>query len=715
MSASAHILILFAVLSAQNLWGQSLIKIPDTLSGSQIVLTIQDSVTEFFPGFSTATIGYNGSYLGPTVILHQGDSVTFVVHNRLTDTTTTHWHGLHVAPINDGGPHNIILPGHTWMPHFTVMDKAATYWYHPHPHGKTMAQIVKGAAGLIIIRDAEEAALSLPRSYGVDDIPLIFQFETFDTVTRQIVANDDADNAVLVNGTINGMVNLPAQWVRLRLLNASSLRFFRFGFWDSRLFFQIATDNGLLDAPVPLTRLDLSPGERAEILADFTGQQGDTLFLKTYGSEFPNGYPGGPAIMGMMRGPLDNVDFTVLQINVTAPTAHPVTTIPSALTSNAVWPQANAAFRYVEFTAQPMMSMNFFINNAQFDMEVINFTVRQESVEIWNIENRTFVAHPFHIHGNHFYILEKNGFLPPPNEQGRKDVVLVPAMSGIKIITKYADFSDTLMPYMFHCHLLSHEDEGMMGQFIVRPPDPLLLSAVTTDVSCTSDGSIELSVSGGVAPYFFHWSTGDTTQSLRGLAPGTYSVTVNDSYNSTAEYFYSVREAWFDVGSISGDANPPAGSLANYAVADSPGYIYHWSVINGQILSGQGSSEVLVQWDVAGQSTISVIATSGSCSDTASLTIIISSSPAISGAEEVRIFPNPSNGTFILKIKTCLPEETQMHVINMFGQVVYSSFPEIVSGEGSLFVELKNACGGIYFVKFRMGEKDVIKKITLWN
>ena len=155
---------------------QTLIPIPDTLSGANINLTIADSTQQFFSGYNTNTIGYNGKYLGPTIILNKGQNVTMHVNNMLMDTTTTHWHGLHVAPMNDGSPHNPIMTGSTWSPSFTIMDNAATYWYHPHLHGKTMEQVVKGAAGLIIVRDAVESALTLPRAYGVDDIPLICQF-----------------------------------------------------------------------------------------------------------------------------------------------------------------------------------------------------------------------------------------------------------------------------------------------------------------------------------------------------------------------------------------------------------------------------------------------------------------------------------------------------------------------------------------------------------
>lgn len=465
--------LLFCVtaLSTTQIQAQTLIPIPDTLSGSIINLTLQTGSREFFPGTQTATLGYNSAYLGPTLILQKGQAVTLNVHNQLGDTTTTHWHGLHVAPHNDGGPHTMIMDGETWSPSFTVMDQAAMYWYHPHLHGKTLKQVVKGAAGLIIVRDAEEAALDLPRTYSVDDIPLAFQFQTFDN-QKQIVLNDELDNTVLVNGTVNGMLNAPAQVVRLRLLNASSHRVFRFGFADNKAFKQIGGDGGLLDAPVQLTRLTLGSGERAEILVDLSGLEGQTLSLKTFGNELPQGFPGGPSMMGMPLGPLDNTSFQVLQINVTAPTANPVTTIPATLINNTVWPQAGAGARNFQFSAQPMMSMtNFFINGLKFDMETVNFSTELGKTEVWTITNQTMMAHPFHVHGNSFYIIQKNAATPPANERGRKDVVLVSPMNGsVKIVIKFEDFADPDMPYMYHCHILSHEDNGMMGQFKVIEP-----------------------------------------------------------------------------------------------------------------------------------------------------------------------------------------------------------------------------------------------------
>ncbi|MDO8365151.1 MAG: multicopper oxidase domain-containing protein, partial [Saprospiraceae bacterium] len=450
----------FLLFSAATSSGQTTVPIPHALEGTTFDLTVQHGTSEIFPGIQTNTIGYNGSQLGPTLILKKGETVTLNVHNQLGDTTTVHWHGLHVAPHNDGSPHNLILAGTDWSPSFEVLDHAATYWYHPHPHGKTLKQVVKGAAGFIIVRDEEEAVLNLPRNYGLDDIPLVFQWKTFGT-DKQIVELDELDNEVLVNGVLRGAtLNLPAQVVRLRLLNGSSHRYFDFGFASNLIFNQIGGDGGLLDIPVSMSKLILSPGERAEILVDLTGKEGQSLTLKQFGSQLPQGYPGG-LMMNMgggnnMMGPLDDTDFDLMTISVTAPTANPVTNIPATLTANAPLSQTGATPRSLAMTAQPMMSMtNFFLNGLKFDMENINFTVEQGKTEVWTLTNQTMMAHPFHLHGNSFWVVSVGGSTPAANLRGRKDVITVPPMNGsVKIVVRYDDFSDPDMPYMYHCHIL---------------------------------------------------------------------------------------------------------------------------------------------------------------------------------------------------------------------------------------------------------------------
>lgn len=466
--------IALTLFASAQLFAQVQIPIPPAIQGTAIDLTVQQGVSEIFQGTQTNTIGYNGALLGPTLLLQKGQSVTMNVHNQLSDTTTVHWHGLHVAPMNDGGPHTPILAGESWSPSFQILDNAATYWYHPHPHGKTMQQVLKGAAGFIIVHDEEEAALKLPGTYGTDDIPLVFQWKSFDN-NHQIVNSDETDNEVLINGVPRGSnLNLPAQIVRLRLLNGSSHRYFYFGFVNGLTFKQIAGDAGLLDAPLAMSKLMIAPGERAEILLDLSGMEGQSITLQQYGTQLPQGYPGGQ-MMNMgggnnMMGPLDNTNFDLMKITVTAPSGNPVTSIPAVLTTNTPYSQAGAGARTFSLSAQPMMSMtNFFINGLKYDMETINFSAQKGKAEIWTLTNQTMMAHPFHVHGNAFYVLSVDGATPPANMRGRKDVVTVPPMGGsVKIIVRFDDFSDSEMPYMYHCHILSHEDTGMMGQFLVQ-------------------------------------------------------------------------------------------------------------------------------------------------------------------------------------------------------------------------------------------------------
>lgn len=454
--------------------------IPDTLTGSTINLQIHPDSAQFFPGQITQTFAFNNyNYLGPTLIMNAGTNISINVNNQLTDTTTVHWHGLHISSQNDGGPHTVILPGQTWNPQFLVMDKASTFWYHPHTHMRTGEQALKGAAGLIITRDAEEAALNLPRKYGVDDFPIIVQTHQFDSL-NQIDYRGMQDSTLLVNGGranygYSVYLDAPSQVIRMRLLNAAGERSFNFGFTGNMNFSVIGNDGGLLATPYDTTRIRLSPGERAEILLDLNGMNGDTIFLMCYGSELPMGVQGGPTMPmpppnPSMDSPLNGVDYNIMQINIGSQTANPVTTIPSTLANVIPYTelQANAA-RSIVFSADNMMIMDgpFYFNGLSFDMERIDYFIPLNNIEIWSLNNQTMVAHPFHIHGLQFYILDRDGITPSPSESGRKDLVLVHPNEVVRFIAKFEDFEDTLIPFMYHCHILMHEDDGMMGQYLV--------------------------------------------------------------------------------------------------------------------------------------------------------------------------------------------------------------------------------------------------------
>ena len=455
--------------------GQHLLYIPDTLSGTTFNLTVHRDSVQFFPGKITQTLGVNShKYLAPTLIFRKGDSISITVNNNIGDTTTMHWHGLHVAPANDGGPFSMIMDGMSWNPQFVVRNNAATYWYHPHMMMKTAEQAIKGDAGMIIIRDEAEAALTLPRTYSIDDIPLIIQSVEFNTF-NQFMPTGMVDSIVLVNGTDSPYVHAPAQIVRMRLLNASGERTFNFGFTANRSFSVIANDNGLLQSSVAATRIRLSPGERAELLIDLTGMNGQIIQLKSYASELPMGIQGGPTMpmpswSPPMNSPLNGIDFNVLQINVGPQTTSPVTAIPTTLVPDTPYLEANAnATRFINMTADSMMVMDgpFYFNHNLFDMMRIDYRIPLNNTEIWTLMDSTMVAHPFHIHDVHFYILDRNGLPPSPVESGRKDVVLIQSMETVRVIAKFEDFADTTIPYMYHCHILMHEDDGMMGQFVV--------------------------------------------------------------------------------------------------------------------------------------------------------------------------------------------------------------------------------------------------------
>ncbi|MDF2574860.1 MAG: copper oxidase, partial [Agromyces sp.] len=246
-------------------------------------LEAQSGTTEFTPGAPSDTWGFNGSYLGPTLVAQRGERVRVDVTNSLHEPTTVHWHGMHLPAEMDGGPHQMVEPDATWSPEWQVDQQAATLWYHPHPHGETESHVQRGLAGMFLIQDDAERSLPLPREYGVDDVPVIVQ----DTGFSGGGVREDAQHGfagalgdeLLVNGTRGPYLEVSDEVVRLRLLNASTARSYAFTWSDGRPVELIATDGGLLEASVELDHVMLSPGERAEVLVRPT--PGERLVLRS--------------------------------------------------------------------------------------------------------------------------------------------------------------------------------------------------------------------------------------------------------------------------------------------------------------------------------------------------------------------------------------------------------------------------------------------------
>jgi bilirubin oxidase len=207
---------------------------------------------------------------------------------------------------------------------------------------------------------------------------------------------------------------------------------------------------------------------------------GQTVNLMSYSSQLPNNIIGsnqvsaGPATLpGYAANPLNGADFNLLQLVIGVQTPNPVLSIPSAFQPVPALSTALAdTTRQITFSPEMMSPQNmisgpFLLNGSAFDMDSVNIVIPLNNTEIWSLVNNTMVAHPFHIHDVEFQILDRNGVAVAPVEAGWKDVVLVKPMETVRFITKFEDFSNDSVPYMYHCHLLHHEDEGMMGAFIV--------------------------------------------------------------------------------------------------------------------------------------------------------------------------------------------------------------------------------------------------------
>ena len=420
---------------------------PDSESASEITYTVtaQAGETAFLEGETTQTLGYNGSYLGPVLIMHEGQEVHIQTENQLSEPTSFHWHGLKLPSDMDGGPHHPVGPNETMQVDFTVNQEAATLWFHPHALGTTAEQVYAGLAGLIFIEDDNSDQLDLPKDYGVNDFPLIIQDRTFDADNQFDYAGTyDPDgtygDTLLINGTINPYVEVKNEQIRLRLVNGSNARNYTFGLENAAVFHQIASDGGFLEQPVALTSVTLTPGERAEIIVDLSDYaEGDTVKL--------------------MDG-----DVTVLSLNVTEET-EVQTTLPETLNEIPELTTEGAAVQ--QFTLSGMSFM-VNINGNQFDMDRIDVEQSLNETVIWEVRNAQdmmgSMVHPFHIHGVQFQVLSCDGVEPPQNEQGWKDTIAVYPGETVRLAVTFSEKG----VFMYHCHILEHEDNGMMGQVSVQ-------------------------------------------------------------------------------------------------------------------------------------------------------------------------------------------------------------------------------------------------------
>lgn len=457
----------------------------DGTSGDPIDLKIRSSAWSFKPGIKTPTVGINQDYLGPTIRTRRNSVLNLHYENTLDEGVSIHGHGLHVPGDVDGGPQLEIAPKQTWQPSLSIVQPAATCWYHSHTHGRTGHQVYHGLAGMIIVDDDVADAAELPRRYGVDDLPIIVQDRTFDAQGRLVYSLRDAGedgwygNTVVINGAISPTATVPAGKVRLRILNGANARFFVFAFADNRPFSKIATDGGYLETPVPLTTMEMAPGERCEIIVDLSnGEPAELLTLFEDQFDDQDGSLG--SLINRLIQTSNPKPMPSLRLVPDRKLPANRVPLPEKLGARIIHPKSAEIVRTRDFLLEMKdsargghdnghsghSSMAMTINGAAMDMNVINERVERGVWERWRIRTNQG-AHPFHVHGCSFLIEQMEGAPASPAQQGWKDTVVADDDDWSEIVVRFDYLANEKHPYMYHCHILEHEDSGMMGQFTV--------------------------------------------------------------------------------------------------------------------------------------------------------------------------------------------------------------------------------------------------------
>ena len=459
----------------------------DGTAGDPVDLDIRQGTWSFMPGIETPTLGISQDYLGPTIRTRKNSELNLNYRNSLNEGVSIHGHGLHVPGNVDGGPQLEIAPGGVWKPRLSIVQPSATCWYHSHTHGKTGEQVYRGLAGMMIVDDDESDALLLPKRYGIDDLPVIIQDRTLDKQGRLVYSLQDADEdgwlgeTVVINGAMSPVASVPAGKIRLRLLNGANARFYIIAFADNRQFHKIACDGGLLEAPVPMTQMEMAPGERCEIIVDLEdGQPAELLTLFEDEFEDAEGLVG--SVLNLLSRPgRSKPEPSLVLMADKSLTAH-VDPLPETM-ATIDRPKASDITHTREF----MLEMDgkvtdhnsdthgkhghhggeaMTINGALMDMSVINERVEQGVWERWRVRADQG-AHPFHVHGCSFLIEQMEGAAVTPDQQGWKDMIVADDDDWSEFVVRFDYPADEQHPYMYHCHILEHEDHGMMGQFTV--------------------------------------------------------------------------------------------------------------------------------------------------------------------------------------------------------------------------------------------------------
>ncbi len=434
-------------------------------------MTLAETTEQVWPGQDTQLVTINGSYPGPSVVIDKGQTFTANVINNLNEVITTHWHGVSAPANMDGHPRDAINPGSSFTYTFPVINRGGTYFYHAHADMLTAKQVYRGFAGFFIVRDPAEN-YNLPS--GAYDVPLCIQDRRIADIPNFTYNPGSPEqtwgylgDTVLVNGTPDAYFEVSKTLYRFRLLNGSNSRVYRIAFSDNRSFSIIGTDGGLKDAPVTATQFNLAPGERVEILVDFSGNTiGSNVTLRSLAYTFGGTLPYKQGIA------LDIIRFDVTNNNSSGGI------IPAAFSPITYYNSSEVVeTRQFDLTMSGSHPMHK-INGFTFDINRIDWTTRLNSLEKWRIRNLTADYHPMHTHEAQWQVLSRNNSTNlPPSDKGWKDTVNLSPGETVEVLVKFTDHKGL---YLFHCHNLEHEDDGMMLNFEII--DPIGIEQIGTEV-----------------------------------------------------------------------------------------------------------------------------------------------------------------------------------------------------------------------------------------
>ncbi len=438
-----------------------LLPIPNTVTGN-VSLTAQ-ATTSNVNGNNISVLGYQANgILGPTIRVNSGINTSINFQNNLSEKSNIHWHGLKIPANMDGHPEDIVNPGSSFYYQFAVNQRAGLNWYHPHPDGATARQAFQGLAGLFMINDSEEEALNLPS--GNFELPLVIQDKrltssgiTYNPSMGEVMSGYMGET-ILVNGVAFPFIEVATKFYRLRILNGSNARIYNLALSNNADLIIIGNDGGLLKNPVTIKNILLAPGERLDALVNFAGAAiGSEIFLES--KVFDNG--------GNSQG---KQGFRIMKFKVTQ-SVNDSFTVPVSLSSvNAISASSSSKTRNFVINAMQMSNgMNMTgihrINGKIYDSSRIDEVVAANATEIWVFDNsQGDEPHPMHLHGVHFQVLERSGGRAnlTASESGWKDTVLVLPREIVKIIIPFGTLEGI---FVFHCHNLEHEDDGMMLQY----------------------------------------------------------------------------------------------------------------------------------------------------------------------------------------------------------------------------------------------------------